>query len=316
MAHAAAIDSLASQLAKQLAGASMVLLALVHALTGASLPHPLTLTHGLITGCCGACSAAGVAAGGGGSRVPAMLALCFIVRQLRGLLKTWLNFITAVTGQVAGVEVLSLCALSAATPRCVISTLLSVSSAGLACLSRICRQCHAIQNGWECNTGLDASRTKSGVVNMGPRLVPLWQPGGSAVDISHFKEHDRFRLRFFTPSTEVPLCGHATFASAATLFQAIHEVLYAGDTMKYLMICLPPGTSQQQLEAIQPDFAAMLSCASGEHIRCVILTCRAGRGGAQRPHAGVTSSLGKAQADLSSHPWIAMNTELWTTMLV
>ncbi|KAJ9506958.1 hypothetical protein QJQ45_016561 [Haematococcus lacustris] len=212
-------------------------------------------------------------------------------------------------------------------------------------------------------------------------IEPL-QPGGPPVDISHFKEHDRFRLRFFTPSTEVPLCGHATFASAATLFQelhnqhstlhfhtlsgvlsvsqsspqpaagqegaggeqqargmamqmpltpptsalpapfdntpcqegteasgaasgaavvvtalgsgrqfagkaaqllqacvggaAIHEVLYAGDTMKYLMICLPPGTSQQQLEAIQPDFAAMLSCASGDHIRCVILTCRAG----------------------------------------
>ncbi|KAL6751693.1 hypothetical protein V8C86DRAFT_3029994 [Haematococcus lacustris] len=215
-------------------------------------------------------------------------------------------------------------------------------------------------------------------------IEPL-QPGGSAVDISHFKEHDRFRLRFFTPSTEVPLCGHATFASAATLFQelhnqhstlhfhtpsgvlsvsqsspqpaageegaggehqargmamqmpltpptsalpapfdntpcqegteasgatagaavvvtaggsgrqftgkaaqllqacvggaAIHEVLYAGDTMKYLMICLPPGTSQQQLEAIQPDFAAMLSYASGEHIRCVILTCRAAHSG-------------------------------------
>ncbi|GFH18599.1 uncharacterized protein HaLaN_15430, partial [Haematococcus lacustris] len=211
-------------------------------------------------------------------------------------------------------------------------------------------------------------------------IEPL-QPGGSPVDISHFKEHDQFRLRWFTPVTEVPLCGHATLASAATLFQelhnqhstlhfhtpsgvlsvsqsspqpaadeegagggqqargmamqmpltpptsalpapfdntpcqegteasgatagaavvvtalgsgrqftgkaaqllqacvggaAIHEVLYAGDTMKYLMICLPPGTSQQQLEAIQPDFAAMLSCASVDHIRGVILTCRA-----------------------------------------
>ncbi|KAL6751685.1 hypothetical protein V8C86DRAFT_3029990 [Haematococcus lacustris] len=214
-------------------------------------------------------------------------------------------------------------------------------------------------------------------------IEPL-QPGGSPVDISHFKEHDQFRLRWFTPVTEVPLCGHATLASAATLFQelhnqhstlhfhtlsgvlsvsqsspqpaadeegvggehqargmamqmpmipptsalpgpfdntpgqegteasgatagaavvvtaggsgrqftgkaaqllqacvggaAIHEVLYAGDTMKYLMICLPPGTSQQQLEAIQPDFAAMLSCASVDHIRGVILTCRAEEG--------------------------------------
>ncbi|GFH18759.1 uncharacterized protein HaLaN_15615, partial [Haematococcus lacustris] len=215
-------------------------------------------------------------------------------------------------------------------------------------------------------------------------IEPL-HPGGSPVDISHFKEHDQFRLRWFTPVTELdnqhstlhfhtlsgvlsvsqsspqPAAGEegaggeqqargmamqmpmipptsalpAPFDStpgqegteasgaasraavvvtalgsgrqftgkAAQLLQAcvggaaIHEVLYAGDTMKYLMICLPPGTSQQQLEAIQPDFAAMLSCASGDHIRGVILTCRADLHDgtpsryADRPTSGRSTSL-------------------------
>lgn len=31
-------------------------------------------------------------------------------------------------------------------------------------------------------------------------------------------EGARFRLRWFSPTTEVPLCGHATLASAAVLF--------------------------------------------------------------------------------------------------
>mmetsp|Transcript_11374 Transcript_11374/g.26990 ORF Transcript_11374/g.26990 Transcript_11374/m.26990 type:complete len:124 (+) Transcript_11374:149-520(+) len=30
-----------------------------------------------------------------------------------------------------------------------------------------------------------------------------------------------FRLRWFTPTTEVPLCGHATLAAAAVLFQGL-----------------------------------------------------------------------------------------------
>jgi predicted PhzF superfamily epimerase YddE/YHI9 len=33
-----------------------------------------------------------------------------------------------------------------------------------------------------------------------------------------FKQLDTFKLRWFTPAAEVPLCGHATLASAATLF--------------------------------------------------------------------------------------------------
>jgi hypothetical protein len=33
-----------------------------------------------------------------------------------------------------------------------------------------------------------------------------------------FTQQDTFKLRWFTPAAEVPLCGHATLASAATLF--------------------------------------------------------------------------------------------------
>ena len=33
-----------------------------------------------------------------------------------------------------------------------------------------------------------------------------------------FKNGSKFQLRWFTPTTEVPLCGHATLASAAVLF--------------------------------------------------------------------------------------------------
>merc|ERR1711935_242405 len=33
-----------------------------------------------------------------------------------------------------------------------------------------------------------------------------------------FENGSKFELRWFTPTTEVPLCGHATLASAATLF--------------------------------------------------------------------------------------------------
>ena len=35
-----------------------------------------------------------------------------------------------------------------------------------------------------------------------------------------FQTMSRFSLRWFTPSSEVPLCGHATLATAAVLFFA------------------------------------------------------------------------------------------------
>src|SRR5678816_406775 len=35
------------------------------------------------------------------------------------------------------------------------------------------------------------------------------------------RDGDDYRLRWFTPTTEVPLCGHATLASAAVVMQRL-----------------------------------------------------------------------------------------------
>ena len=37
-------------------------------------------------------------------------------------------------------------------------------------------------------------------------------------NIDVFQKTSRFSLRWFTPTSEVPLCGHATLASAVVLF--------------------------------------------------------------------------------------------------
>ena len=41
-----------------------------------------------------------------------------------------------------------------------------------------------------------------------------------------FFSGDQFNLRWFTPTTEVPLCGHATMASAAVLFDCLGKFYY------------------------------------------------------------------------------------------
>src|SRR5215813_1630039 len=37
------------------------------------------------------------------------------------------------------------------------------------------------------------------------------------------REGDDYRLRWFTPTTEVPLCGHATLASAAVVMERLER---------------------------------------------------------------------------------------------
>ena len=44
----------------------------------------------------------------------------------------------------------------------------------------------------------------------------LWPEGGG-----RFEDADRFHLRWFTPGVEVPLCGHATLATSAVLFDIV-----------------------------------------------------------------------------------------------
>lgn len=45
----------------------------------------------------------------------------------------------------------------------------------------------------------------------------------SYTEKSDFQSESRFGLRWFTPATEVPLCGHATLASSAVLFHHINN---------------------------------------------------------------------------------------------
>ena len=49
-------------------------------------------------------------------------------------------------------------------------------------------------------------------------VVPIDE---AADEAEPFKSGKRFSLRWFTPVVEVPLCGHATLASAAVLFYVI-----------------------------------------------------------------------------------------------
>lgn len=44
------------------------------------------------------------------------------------------------------------------------------------------------------------------------------------------KDGDAFELRWFTPTVEMPLCGHATLASAYVLFE---ELGYEGDSIRF-----------------------------------------------------------------------------------
>ena len=52
-------------------------------------------------------------------------------------------------------------------------------------------------------------------------LLPLEKVGGDhSTTENPFEIGNKFELRWFTPTTEVPLCGHATLATAAVLFYA------------------------------------------------------------------------------------------------
>ena len=42
----------------------------------------------------------------------------------------------------------------------------------------------------------------------------------------NFTQSSCFGLRWFTPASEAPLCGHATLASAAVLFQKIRDLAF------------------------------------------------------------------------------------------
>ena len=56
---------------------------------------------------------------------------------------------------------------------------------------------------------------------------------------NNYKEESCFELRWFTPTDEVPLSGHATLASAAVLFEIAENVSTSITFPVLSEICLP-----------------------------------------------------------------------------
>ena len=76
---------------------------------------------------------------------------------------------------------------------------------------------------------------------------------------------DGFHLRWFTPATEVKLCGHATLASAYVLF---HELGYAGNTVVFETLSGPLHVTRKG-DWLEMDFPAQApqACATPPAIR-------------------------------------------------
>lgn len=71
------------------------------------------------------------------------------------------------------------------------------------------------------------------------------EPAGSDAD---------FHIRWFTPGAEVPLCGHATLASAWVLF---HRLDWAGETIRFRSLSGPLAVSHSPDGWLELDFPAL-----------------------------------------------------------
>jgi PhzF family phenazine biosynthesis protein len=73
------------------------------------------------------------------------------------------------------------------------------------------------------------------------------------------REGQYWHIRWFTPTTEVPLCGHATLASAHVLFEIYHE---AAERLDFICKSGPLSVSREG-ERLWLDFPAMVSSELG-----------------------------------------------------
>eukprot|EP01025_Chloroclados_australasicus_P054987 TRINITY_DN6583_c1_g1_i1.p1 TRINITY_DN6583_c1_g1~~TRINITY_DN6583_c1_g1_i1.p1 ORF type:complete len:328 (-),score=34.46 TRINITY_DN6583_c1_g1_i1:339-1322(-) len=152
-----------------------------------------------------------------------------------------------------------------------------------------------------------------------------------------FVSGSRFGLRWFTPKVEVPLCGHATLASAVVLMEEVgnlnnkltfdtlsgpltvekvstasgqlyrmvlpladpvdplpehvniehpliqatigdtsmvKEIVFAGGSLKYLLIVLKPDVNKLKLLDIKPNVSKMSESIGIENVRAVCVTCQ------------------------------------------
>ena len=77
------------------------------------------------------------------------------------------------------------------------------------------------------------------------------------------REQDGFRIRWFTPTVEVKLCGHATLAASHVLF---HHLLYHGDRINYT--CLSGQLSVSRHENILTLAFPLISTLSPSKRQC------------------------------------------------
>jgi PhzF family phenazine biosynthesis protein len=94
-------------------------------------------------------------------------------------------------------------------------------------------------------------------VMLGPRDDKWMQQVATEMNLSEtaflFPQENGFNLRWFTPATEVDLCGHATLASAHVLWEAGHLALDAPAHFHTRSGLL---TAQRQRDWIELDFPA------------------------------------------------------------
>uniref|UniRef100_A0A7S0WPQ9 Phenazine biosynthesis-like domain-containing protein n=1 Tax=Chlamydomonas leiostraca TaxID=1034604 RepID=A0A7S0WPQ9_9CHLO len=83
--------------------------------------------------------------------------------------------------------------------------------------------------------------SETSFVELDPAHAPATSSGGDP-----FQQCSHFRLRWFTPTTEVPLCGHATLAAAAVLFKersSAHTTLHFHTASGQLTVSLDAARS-------------------------------------------------------------------------
>lgn len=80
------------------------------------------------------------------------------------------------------------------------------------------------------------------------------------------KEGDAWRIRWFTPVSEVPLCGHATLASAKVLFDLYHE---PGETLDFICLSGPLRVSRRD-DRLELDFPVRRAAPVAAELRAAV----------------------------------------------
>ncbi|XP_061037478.1 phenazine biosynthesis-like domain-containing protein isoform X2 [Eubalaena glacialis] len=99
----------------------------------------------------------------------------------------------------------------------------------------------------------------------------------------NFTQSSCFGLRWFTPVNEVPLCGHATLASAAVLFHKIsntaigdtlvQDIRYSPDTRK-LLVRLSDAYNRSFLESLKVNTQNLPQVENTGKVKGLILTIK------------------------------------------